>query len=58
MNSLSPFKFFLLSIAIIVVGGTIANLIALAIAAKVAQQQVNSTIAANPLLSLFNKSSG
>jgi hypothetical protein len=50
-------KTFFLTVLVIVVGGTIANLIALAIAAKIAQDQVNSAVATNPLLSLFSKKS-
>lgn len=44
---------FLFTVLAIVIGGTIANLIALKIAADQASKQLNSAAGANPLLKLF-----
>ena len=38
---------------VVLSAGTIANLIALAIAGKVMQDQVDSTVSSNPILRLF-----
>lgn len=46
---------FLFIVAAVVIGGTLANLIALKIAADQVSAQINAGVTSNPLLSLLSK---